>query len=330
MRKHVLQTVSIIALTAFATLPAMAAGSAYRLVKTIDLPGDKGGHGDWVAFDPDTDTVWLAQSPDHNVVVIDANTNTVKGVIAGISNGNVVTLTPNYAFMDDADGNLVTVVDKRTLQQIGTFKPQGKTPDSMVFDGKANRMYITADDSNDVTVVKAEPPFEQVAHFALQPAHAKDGPDVALLVATQDRIYQPDDNVLDVIDTKTNRVVAVWKPAVKGDTKSLVYDAKTKHLFMGTTDKKMLVLDAVSGHVVATIPLLGAADETTIDESARRAYVGDKAGVIEVIDLDKNALADTIASEKNVHTLAVNTKTHDIYVYRNESNKVDVFSKAAP
>src|SRR5713101_8470324 len=97
MCKHVWEMVSIVALTAFATLPAMAAGSAYRLLVTIDLPGDKGGHGDWVTFDPDTDTVWLAQSPDHNVVVIDARTNTVKSVISGISDGNVVALTQKCA-----------------------------------------------------------------------------------------------------------------------------------------------------------------------------------------------------------------------------------------
>ena len=329
MYKHVWEMVSIVALTAFATLPAMAAGSAYRLLVTIDLPGDKGGHGDWVTFDPDTDTVWLAQSPDHNVVVIDARTNTVKGVISGISNGNVVALTPKYAFMDDADSDLVTVVDKRTLQRVKTFKPQGKVPDGMVFDAKANRMYITSDGSNDVTVVEASPPFGQVAHFTLRPAHAKDGPDVPLLVPTLDRIYQPVDNVVDVIDTKTNTVVAVWKPGIKADTRSMVYDGQTKHFFMGTTGKEMLVLDG-DGKTVAAIPLQGAADETTIDEGARRAYVGDKAGVIEVVDLDKNVVVDTIPSEKNVHTLAVNTKTHDVYVYRNESNKVDVFSKLAP
>jgi DNA-binding beta-propeller fold protein YncE len=263
-------------------------------------------------------------------VVIDAGTNSVKGVISGIGDGNVVALTPKYASMDDAESNLVTAVDKRTLQRVGTFKPQGKTPDGMVFNATANRIFVTADDTNDVTVVSAKPPFGQVAHFALQPEHAKDGPDVPLLVPTLGRIYQPVDNMVDVMDARTNKVLAAWRPNARGDTRSMEYDTRTKHLFMGTTGKEMRVLDRDSGKVVAIIPLQGAADETTIDEAARRAYVGDKAGVVEVVDLDRNAVVDTIPSEKNAHTLAVDTKTHDLYVYCDDSNKVDVFSNLAP
>ncbi len=330
MRKHVLRTVSLVALAAFAALPAVAAESGYKLVKTIDLPGDKGGHGDYVVFDPDTNTVWLAQSPDHQDVVIDAKTNTVKDVIPNIANGNLIALTPKYAFLNDANSTSVTVLNKRTMKPVGTFAVQGKTPDGMIYDPKTGNIYVAADDTNDVTVVKAAPPFAQVAHFALQPDHPKDGPDVGVLVPATGRIYQPDDNVVDVIDPKTNTVELVWKPDVKGDAKPMVYDPKTKHLFMGTTDKKMLVLDAATGAQVASIPLKGSVDEVAIDPTARRAFVGDKAGVIEVVDLDNNTIADTIPSEKNVHTLAVDTKNHMIYVYRNQSNKVDVFSSPAP
>ena len=324
MREHILRTVSLVTLAAFAALPAVAAESGYKLLKTIDLPGDKGGHGDYVVFDPDTSTVWVAQSPDHQVVVIDAKTNTVKGVIPGIANGNLVTTTPKYAFLNDADSTTVTVVDKRTLKPVGTFVVQGKTPDGMVYDAKTGQMYVTADDTNDVTAVKATPPFAPVAHFGLQPDKPKDGPDVGTLAAG--RIYQPVDNVVDVIDPAANKVVSVWKPDVKGDVKPMVYDSKTKHLFMGTTDKKMLIVDASDGRQIASIPLKGSVDQISIDPGQRRAFIGDKAGVVEVVDLDTNKIVDTIPSEKNMHTLAVDTKTHNVYVYRNQSNKVDVFS----
>ena len=324
MRQQVLRTVSLVALAAFAALPVAAAESGYKLLKTIDLPGDKGGHGDYVVFDPDTSTIWIAQSPDHQVVVVDAKTNTVKSVVPGIANGNLIVTTPKYAFLNDADSTKVTVVDKRTMKPVGTFTVQGKTPDGMIYDPKTAQVYVTADDSNDVTVVKASPPFAQVAHFALQPDKPKDGPDVSTLAAG--RIYQPDDNVVNVIDPVANKVTSVWKPDVKGDVKPMVYDPKTKHLFVGTTDKKMLVLNASDGAQVASIPLMGSVDQISIDLGRRRAFIGDKAGVVEVVDLDSNKIVDTIPSEKNMHTLAVDTKTHNIYVYRNQSNKMDVFS----
>lgn len=49
----------------------------YTLLKTINLPGTVGGHGDIVAYDADTHSMWVAQSPDNNVVVIDTATNSV-------------------------------------------------------------------------------------------------------------------------------------------------------------------------------------------------------------------------------------------------------------
>jgi DNA-binding beta-propeller fold protein YncE len=309
---------------ALVVAPHAFAEGGYKLVKTIDLPGDKGGHGDWTTFDPQTNTVWLSQSPDHNVVVIDAATNEVKGVVPGIEDGNGIAVTPEYAFLSDNKGNVTVVVDKHSLQKVATLRPEGKGPNGTTYVSKTGHVYISTD-SNDMTVFKAKQPFDQVAHFRLRPDPAKDGPDVALYVAAKDRLYQPDDNSVDVIDPGSNKVVAVWKPGIEGQAKPVVYDGKTNHFLLGTTDLKMLVLDGNSGKALASVPVKGKVDETVIDEGARRAYVGDKAGLIEVIDLDSNKVIDTLPSEPNVHTLTVDPKTHAVYVYRNESNKVDVF-----
>ena len=324
--------VGIIALStlcaAIYVLPA-AAESGYSLVKTISLPGNKAGPGDWVSFDPQTDTVWLSQSPDHNVVVIDASTKTVKGVVPGIKDGNGIAVTPQFAFVADAGSNNVVVVDNKSLKIVATLKPRGKTPDGVAYDWNADRVFVTCDDSNDMSVFSGKPPFAQVARIALEPNPDKDGPDVPTYVGAKDRLYQPVHNVIDVIDPATNAITIIWRPEVKGDIKPAVYDSRTNHLLMGTTDHKMLMLDADSGAVVAWIPLAGSVDETAIDETVRRAYAGDKAGNIEVIDLDTNRVVDILPSEKNVHTVAVNTTTHEVYVYRGESNRVDVFHKTA-
>ncbi len=315
---------ALAAILAFAcALPATAA-TGYKLIKTIDLPGGKGGHGDWTTFDPTTGTVWLSQSPDHNVVVIDANTMSIKGVISGIENGNGIAVTPQYAFLSDNQRNVTVVVDKNTLAKIATLTPQGKGPNGTVYDSKSGTVLVTTD-SNDATVFSANPPFAALAHFRLRPDPAKDGPDVGLYVPTLDRVYQPVDNVVDMLDLNSYKVLSVWKPGIKGSGKPIVYDHRTNRFILGTTDRKMLVLDPSSGAVLTAIPVKGAVDETVIDEGARRAYVGDKAGLIEVIDLDQDKVVDSLPSEKNVHTLAVDTKTHTVFVYRNQSNKVDVF-----
>ncbi len=313
-----------VGLFAVAVVPAAASGSAYKLVKTIDLPGDKGGHGDWTTFNPKTGMVWLSQSPAHNIVVIDTKNNTIAHVIPDVANSNGIDFAGEYAFAADNDSNTIVVIDQKSFDKVATLTPEGKGPDTVNYLSKEGRIY-TSSNSDDATVFSDKKPFKVEAKFRLKPDPAKDGPDIAAYVASKDKIYQPNDNVVDVIDAKTGKVDSVWDVGITGSTKAAAYDAKTNHLIVGTGEKKMLVLDANSGKVVATIPVPGAVDATIIDESARRAYVGDKSGVVDVIDLDSNKVVDSLPSEKNMHTLAVDTKTHAVYVYRNESNKVDVF-----
>lgn len=305
-------------------VPASAAGTAYKLVKTIDLPGDKGGHGDWTTFNPETGMVWLSQSPAHNVVVIDTRTNAIAHVVPDVANSNGIDFAGPYAFAADNDSNSIVVLDQKTFEKVATLTPEGKGPDTVNYLSKEGRIY-TSSNSDDATIFSATKPFKVEAKMRLKPDPAKDGPDIAVYVAGKDKIYQPNDNMVDVIDAKTGKIVATWDIGLKDAAKSAAYDAKTNHVIVGSGEKKMLVLDADSGKVVATIPVPGAVDATVVDPTARRAYVGDKSGVVDVIDLDSNKLVDSLPSEKNMHTLAVNSKTHAVYVYRNESNKVDVF-----
>lgn len=306
---------------------AGAGPTEYTLVKTIDLPGDKGGHGDWVAFDTATDTVWLAQAPDHNVVVIDAKTNRIKKVIDGIEEGNGIALSAHDAFLADGKGNKVVVVDKRSYAKKAVLTDVGKTPDGLYWDARAGMLWVAADDDNQLTEFKAgKDGFKKVGSLKLEPNPAKDGPDVGTFVAAQGRIYQPVDNKVDVIDARTMKIATVWDPGVKGSTKTIAYDAKSGHLVIGTTDQAVLIADAKDGKVIARVAVAGAVDESVVDGSARRAYVGDKAGHVDVIDLDTNTLIASIPSDKDMHTLTVDPRTHAVYVYRDQGNKLDVFA----
>lgn len=328
MRKLNLLGVSLLA-SSLAIPGALGATNPtqYRLVKTIDLPGAKGGHGDWVTFDRATNTIWVAQAPNHDVVVIDAKTNTVKKVIEGVEEGNGIALSDRDAFLADGKGNKVVVVDKRSFAKVAELSDVGKTPDGVYWEPKAQRLWVAADDDNQLSVFKATGKgFEKVAAFKLEPNPAKDGPDVGTFVSVHDRIYQPVDNKIDVIDAKTMKIETVWSPGITKSAKTIVYDPKSDHLIVGTTDKDVLILNAKDGKVVATVPVDGAVDQSVVDSADRRAYVGDKAGHVDVIDLDQNKRVTTIPSDKDMHTLTVDSETHAVYVYRDQGNKVDVFA----
>ena len=327
MKRHWLGLMASLGIS-WVALPAVAQ-SSYKLVKTIDLPGDKGGHGDWVIFDADTATVWLAQTPDHNVVVLDAKLLTVKHVIPGVEEGDNIALSPDLAFLaNNNHDDMIVVVDKRSFAPVTMLHPQAQGSTRSVLDTNLGTLLVTTD-KGEAIVMSAQAPFTVRNRARLQPDPGKDGPDVGLYVPSLRRFYQPVDNVVDVIDPASGAVVAVWTPGIEGRAKPMVYDSKTGHFLLGTVNRKMLVLDQ-EGHVVATIPIAGPVDQTAIDEGLRRAYVGDKAGKIEVIDLDHDTVVDSLPSEPDVHTLTVDPVSHRVFVYRNASNKVDVFEPALP
>jgi DNA-binding beta-propeller fold protein YncE len=316
-----------IAIGSIVSSAAHAQSKPYELIKTIDLPGTAGGHGDWVTYDPDTETIWLAQAPDHNVIVLDANKLSVKATISGIDVGNGIDINKTYAFVADATPGKLVVVDKRTFKKVASIDSGGKTPDGVNIDTRSGKVFVANDDSNNEAVFESKPPFKLIDTFKLKPEDSKDGPDVALYVRSLDRLYQPVGGNIDVIDPNTNKILAVWDFGVKSAAKGGIYDSKTNHLIFGTGDKKMLVVDASNGKLVTTIPVAGAVDQTAIDAEKRRAFVGDKTGNIEVVDLDTNQVVDHIATEKNMHTLTVDPKSHRLFVYLNASNKVGVFEQ---
>ncbi len=317
-----------IGLLTLASVAATAAEPSYKLVKTIDLPGGKGGHGDWTTYNPETGMVWLSQSPDHAIVVIDTKTNAVAGVIPDVANSNGIDFAGGYAFAADNDSNTVVVIDQNTFGKLATLTPSGKGPDTVNYLSKEGRIYVSSG-TGEATEFDVAQPFKTASSFKLRPDPVKDGPDIAVYVPSKDKIFQPVDNVLNVIDATTGKVSDVWTLGLTGSAKAAAYDAKTDHLLVGSGEKKVLVLDANTGKTVATIPVPGSVDATVVDAAARRAYVGDKSGVVDVIDLDSDIVVAKLPSEKNAHTLAVDTDTHAVYVYRNESNKVDVFEMKA-
>jgi len=232
------------------------------LIKTIDLPGTKGGHGDWVTYDPDTETIWLSQAPDHNVVVIDANKLSVKATISGIDVGNGIDINKTYAFIADATPGKLVVVNKRTFKKVASVDSGGKTPDGVTIDTRTGKVFVANDDSNNEAVFESKPPFRLTDTFKLKPEDSKDGPDVALYVHSLDRLYQPVGGNINVIDPNTNKILAVWDFGGQSDAKGGIYDSKTNHVIFGTGDKKMLVVDGASGKLVTTIPIAGAVDQT--------------------------------------------------------------------
>jgi DNA-binding beta-propeller fold protein YncE len=300
---------------------------SYAKIKTIDLPGTKGGSGGTIAHDPDTATLWLSQAANRNLVVIETGGNSVRQVIEGIDSAHEIGFSEHYVFIGDAANTAAVVIGKRSFEKAAALRPVGARPGPVYFDSKQGLLWV-ASASGEMTVFKAvgRGGFKHLAGLKLHPSPPAGALGNGLYLFAKDRLFQPVDEVIDVINPKSLKLEHVWTVGAGGRIASLAYDARTDRLLAGSEADMVVVVDAKSGKSVARVPIKGKAGAIAADSGLRRAYVADAAGLVEAIDLDHDVLVASFASEPGLHALAVDPNTHYLYVYRSRANKVDVFA----
>ncbi len=306
--------------------PAQKAPYLYVQLKTIDLPGTKGGSGGTIAVDTDTATVWLSQAANRNLVIIESKTNSVRQVIEGLDAAREIGFSEHFVFIADALDGAAVVIGKRSFEKAAALKPVGARPGPIYFDSKQGLLWI-ASAGGEMTVFKAvgRGGFKHLAGLKLRPSPPREVLGNGLYLFSKDRLYQPVDEVIDVVDPKSLKLEHVWSIGAVGRIASLAYDARTDRL-LAASEAVVFVVDAKAGKPMGKVPIRGRAGTVTADSGLRRAYVADATGLVEVIDLDHDTLLASFPSEPGLHALAVDPASHYVYVYRSRANKVDVYA----
>ena len=88
-------------------------------------------------------------------------------------------------------------------------------------------------------------------------------------------------------------------------------------LFATCGNEKMIVMDATNGKVIASFPTGDGADGAGFDESLKTAYSSNGEGtltVVKEISADKFMLVGNIETKKGARTIAIDQKSHKIYL----------------
>jgi YVTN family beta-propeller protein len=292
----------------------------------ISLPG-KGGHGDVVAYDPAEKAMYIAQSPDNNVIVVNTVTQQIEKVIPNMPSSNGIAVGPKYIYVANANSNSVAVIEKGTWNVVATVSSGGKTPDAIYYDGSDNKVFVANDDTNNMAVINATT-FKLETTFPLLPKNATSGPDLGVLVADKHQLYQADDNYIDVIDTRSDKLVKQLKtnlPSSKA-TKDMIYDPSTRTVWVGTTGNEVITLN-VDTEQMTSVATASGMDQIAWDPASKMLFTGSKNGTIEVIDMTTKKSIGAVPTESGFHTLDVDTDTHVVYAYYNDSNKIVLFQE---
>jgi DNA-binding beta-propeller fold protein YncE len=297
--------------TAVPQAQAPAAGP-YHFLKEIHI----GGAGSWDYGTIDETGRRLYMTHGTEVVVIDIDKDEVVGKIADTPGVHGFTVAPELGLGFSSNGreNKAGIVDLKTLETKSKVDTGGN-PDSILYVPGVQEVYTFNGRTNDATVFEAK----TGKVVATIPLSGK--PEFAVADIKAGRIYNniEDKNEVAVIDIKTHKVVATWPIAPGEGASGMAIDLQTHRLFIGAGGANLMVMmDSTSGKVVATVPIGAGVDANKFDPATKLAFSSNGgAGNVTIAkeeSPDKLTVVQTLATARGSRTMALDPKTHKIYL----------------
>lgn len=286
------------------------AQSHYKVANKFHVEGD--GGWDYLSVDEANARVFVSHATVAQA--IDTKTGKLVGTIPDTKgiHGIAIAADLNKGFTSNGRDSSVTVFNLKTLAVIEKVKITGKNPDAILYDPFTQKVFTFNGGSSNSTVVDAKSD-KVIATIAL------DGkPEFS---ATDGRghvfVNIEDKNSINVINTTTLKVEKNWPIAPGEEPSGLAFDNKNHRLFSVCGNKKMVVTNAETGKVVATLPIGDRCDGVAFDPTYNRAYSSNGEGTITVVqEVDANTfkVLETIQTQPGARTIAVDKITHHLYL----------------
>ena len=305
--------VLLLALAGFAaTQPQTPAAVSYKYLKTIAI-GAEGGW-DYAATDEAARRVYVTHGT--KVVVIDIDQDEVVGEITDTPGAHGIAFAPELGlgFTSNGRENKASIVDLKTLQTKSKVDT-GPNPDAILYIPGVQEVYTFNRDRKapSATVFKAE------TGQVLATIELPGTPEFAVVDTASGRVYNNIDsrNLVVVIDIKTHQIVSQWPTAPGEGGSGMAIDLQNHRLFIGC-DRLMVIMDSVSGKVVATVPIGAGVDANRFDPVTKLALAScGQAGSVTIAKEelpDKWTVIQTLDTTRGARTMTLDTKTHKIYL----------------
>ena len=283
---------------------AIAAATGYHIVGEIKI----GGEGGWDYLTARR----LYVSHATHVVVVDLDAAKVVGDIPDTPGVHGIAIAPelNRGFISNGRGNNVTIFDLKTLKETGKVAA-GENPDSIRYDSVSGRVFAFNGRSKNATVINAKSgeaagtiPLPGKPEFSIADGKGK--------------VYVNIEDTSEIVEIDAAKAVVTKKYSLSPceGPSGLAFDAKERRLFSVCSNRLMAVSDPDAGKVVAT-PAIGAGpDGAAFDPGTGFAFSSNGDGTLTVVQQTggKWDAVDNIATQRGARTIAIDEKTHTVYL----------------
>ncbi len=298
---------------------AAPSGGGYSVVKKISIPGD----GSWDYLTVDEAARRLYVSHGTRVEVLDVDTGAIVGKIANTLGVHGIAIAPELGrgFVSNGKSSTVTIFDLKTLNTISQV-PTGNKPDAIIYDSATSRVFAFNGGSNSATAIQAAD--GKVAGTV----DLGGGPEFAVADGAG-YVYDnlEDESLVLKINSRTLKVEQRWPTAPCASPSSMAMDRPNRRLFLGCRSKVMAVMNADTGQVITTLPIGDHVDATAFDSANGLIFNSNGEGTITVIHQespDKYSLVENVKTLPRAKTMALDPKTHQLFLSTAESGQFEV------
>jgi YVTN family beta-propeller protein len=285
-----------------------AAGTGYHVLSDIKIGGD----GGWDYLTADSAARRLYVSHGNHVVVVDIDAGKVVGDIPDTPGVHGIAIAPelNRGFVSNGRANNVTVFDLKTLKEISKV-PAGENPDSIRYDAVSGRVFAFNGRSKSATAIDAKGgtvaatiPLPGKPEFSIADGKGK--------------IYVNIEDTSEIVEIDAAKASVTKKYSLSPcmEPSGLAFDAKDRRLFSVCSNRVMAISDPDAGKVIAS-PAIGAgSDGVAFDAGVGYAFSSNGDGTLTVVQQNggKWEVAENVATERGARTIAVDEKTHRVYL----------------
>lgn len=289
--------------------PGTPGAPGYHLLKKIEV----GGEGGWDYLSIDSGARRLYVSRSTRVMVFDVDTGKSVGEIPDTPgvHGIAIAVDLGRGFTSNGREGSVTIFELKTLKPISKVKV-GTNPDCILYDPATHRVFAFNRGSSDVSAIDAK--TGEVAGLIPLGGHPE--------FATSDgkgMLFVNLDNKSEIvaIDSKNLVAKAHWPVAPGEDPSGMAIDRKNNRLFSVCGNKRMTVMDASSGKVMADVPIGAGPDAAAFDPETNLAFSSNGDGTLTVVhqdSADKYSVIENVPTQRGARTMALDPKTHNIFL----------------
>jgi DNA-binding beta-propeller fold protein YncE len=288
---------------------AYATAPGYHVIKKIQIGGE--GGWDYPSIDSEARRLYISRST--HVIVIDIDANKIVGDIPDMPgvHGIAIASELGRGFISCGKSNIAAIFDLKTLKIIRQVKT-GTNPDAILYEPAYKKVYTFNGKSNDATV------FDAVSGKINATIVLGGKPEFAA-TDKKGKVYVNIEDTAEVaeIDGKSLSVLRRFSLKPGEEPTGLGLDKEHHRVFSGCHNKVMTVLDANKGKVIATVPIGSGADGNGFDQESGLAFSSNGEGTLTVVkesDPGKFEVAETVPTQRGARTMAIDTKTHNIYL----------------